>query len=105
MLFRLSLFWGIPVTEIEQTVSARELTDWARYWAKEPWGQQRDNAHAALVATVIANIHRGERQEPFTLNDFMLLDDESHHEKEAQRHKHGAQTLINFLRAASEVKH
>lgn len=34
---------------------ARELDDWAEYYASEPWGAYRDNLHAGIIASVVAN--------------------------------------------------
>lgn len=53
-------------------MSERELHEWAAYYSLEPFGVDRDNAHAAIVAATIANAHRSKRQQPFGVQDFMI---------------------------------
>lgn len=58
--------------ELETTVSARELADWGAYWSVEPWGAERDNIHAGIVAAMVFNVHRGKDAEPRKFEDFLL---------------------------------
>lgn len=58
--------------ELEVSVSARELADWAAYWGVEPWGAERDNMHAAVIASLIFNANRGKDTEPRKMDDFMF---------------------------------
>ena len=44
------------------------------YYTIEPFGQWRDNYHAALSASILANVNRGKNQQPYSINDFMYKD-------------------------------
>lgn len=62
------------MAELEQTLGAGELVEWVEYYRVEPWGQWRDNAHAGMIASVIANVHRTRAGKAYTIKDFMLTD-------------------------------
>lgn len=94
----------MPVTEIEQTVAARELREWSLYWSQEPWGPWRDNAHAGLVASVMANAFRGEKQRPYQMEDFMLLDAEDNERRKAEKSARGQQIFVSLMRALAGPK-
>lgn len=64
---------------------ARELDDWAAYWRIEPWGAWRDNLHAGLIASVIANAHRKPSTRALTYQDFMVTDRESHRKRQTEQ--------------------
>lgn len=72
-LFRLALALGKSVREVE-SFGASELADWEAYWKMEPWGAYRDNIHAGLICSVLANIHRRKGAAEITYEDFMLKD-------------------------------
>lgn len=50
---------------------AAELTAWRAYWQISPFGDYRDDVHAGVVASTIANVHRGKGRKPFSTEDFM----------------------------------
>lgn len=64
----------MTVAELLARVSSHELSEWLEYYKLEPFGQERDNLHAGLVASTIANVNRdADRQaEPYKPRDFML---------------------------------
>jgi hypothetical protein len=95
---RLSLAWGKSQTEIEQTVSARDLDEMLRFYRQEPWGSERDNIHAGLIASTFANAFRGKGQKAVTFQDFMLTDRETHRKRETQK------TLSWFKAVAKKKK-
>jgi hypothetical protein len=37
----------------------------------EPWGEERADLRMAIIATIFANAHRGPKQPPFAVADFM----------------------------------
>ena len=41
------------------------------YTRVEPWGEEREDWRAAMVASTIANVNRGKSQKPFKPEDFM----------------------------------
>lgn len=59
-------------------MSSQELTDWQAYAAIEPFGEERADMRSALIASVLANVHRDpkKRPQPFTIDDFMLFTEE-----------------------------
>jgi len=74
-MFRLALALGCSVREVE-LMSAAEFDEWGNYYAVEPFGAARDNLHAGIVASVIANAARamsgGKKSDPFKPTDFLL---------------------------------
>ncbi len=52
--FRLALALGMTVREMLSRMSALELTEWQRYYDVEPFGEERSDLRAAIVARVIA---------------------------------------------------
>ena len=62
----------MTVAEIEMRMGAGELVEWMAYYALEPFGQERDNIHSAMVASVTANANRDPKRRPFKPDDFML---------------------------------
>jgi hypothetical protein len=65
---------GRTVAELQAAMSSREFTEWQAYFALEPFGEERADIRAALVASVIANVNRNpkKRSSPFAVKDFML---------------------------------
>jgi hypothetical protein len=53
-------------------MSAEEFTAWRGLDMWAPIADERADRHAALIATVLANVNRGQHQDPFTLDDFDL---------------------------------
>ena len=38
----------------------------------DPWGEERADLRAAMIASTIANVHRDPKKKAFTFGDFML---------------------------------
>jgi len=53
-------------------MSAAEFAAWRGLDLWAPIGDERADRHAALIASILANIHRGEKQDAYTLDDFDL---------------------------------
>ena len=47
-----------------------------------PWGPDRDNIHAGMVAAAAINPHLGKNSKPLSPADFMLVDKVSRQEQE-----------------------
>jgi len=60
------------------------------YYELEPFGPQRDNWHAGIVAALLANIHRAKGAKAMSPADFMLEDP-------GKRAKQRSQTAIAHL--------
>lgn len=58
-------------------ISSRELTEWQAYAQLEPFGERQGYVQAGIVASTMANVHRGKDQRPYQPQDFMpQFDDE-----------------------------
>lgn len=55
-------------------MSSAEFTQWLAYYQLEPFGAYRDNIHAAMVASIVANANRDSKRAAFKVDDFMLVD-------------------------------
>lgn len=62
---------GMTVRELERRMSAGEFHDWLVYYAQEPFGEDRADLRAGIVASTIANVHRGKGGKAFSPRDFM----------------------------------
>lgn len=60
------------------------------YYAVEPFGAYRDNLHAAIIASTLANIHRGKNKPASRMTDFLL---ETHSQRKARQTHHVLTTL------------
>lgn len=67
---RLALALGMTVREMLQKMSSAELTDWLAYWRLDPFGEERADLRAGIVAATTANVWagKGKRAKPA---DFM----------------------------------
>lgn len=52
-------------------MSAREFAEWSAFYDKDPWGDQRGDVRAGIIASTLANIHRAKHAKAFTPLDFM----------------------------------
>jgi hypothetical protein len=59
------------VRELLSSLDSYELSEWAAFYAKEPFGEYRADIRSAQIANILANTNRGKDTEPFTLYDFM----------------------------------
>lgn len=55
-----------------QSLSGREFMEWMAYAEIEPFGEERADLRMAILAALIANVHRDpEKTKPFGPEDFM----------------------------------
>jgi len=59
------------VAELQTSISSREFTEWIAFYNLDPFGAEREDLRAALVAATIANTTRGDAQDPYTTEQFM----------------------------------
>ena len=64
----------MTVGELESRMGSSELAEWVRFWQMDPWGAYRDNIHAGLIASTLANVYRRKNSPPITYQEFMLVD-------------------------------
>ncbi len=70
--------------DIWNGLTAKEYLGWLAYAELEPFGELRADYRAASIAAMIANVNRGEKQKPFTLEDVMVKFGEPAEEKKKE---------------------
>lgn len=93
-MFRLALSLGCTIRELEARMSSREFSEWIAYSGIEPWGEDRADLRAGILASLTANINRGKGAKPFRPSDFMPY---RNHDKKAEE----VEDLKSFLRRKS----
>lgn len=82
-MMQLALDMGATLQELNNRMSAKEFALWSALHQSQPRGVERDNFHAAIVATVIANSN-APKGKTFKVNDFIHEDHEIKKEREQQ---------------------
>jgi len=72
------------VAELEDTLGSGELSKWYAYYQIEPFGQWRDNYHAAIIAANVAN-YSGNTKQAKQVSEFIYEHEDVHRDKETQR--------------------
>ncbi len=64
---------GLPVGELLARTTSRELTEWMAFYELEPFGAERGDLQAGIVAATVANANRDPKKQkrPFEAQDFM----------------------------------
>lgn len=68
----------MSVRAAQRDIDAREFEEWRAYSLLEPWDETRADWRAGIIASTLANIHRGKDTEPFSPGDFMPQFEESY---------------------------
>ncbi len=82
---------GISPHEIESW-PAGTLTEFAEYDALQPFGDLRNNWHAAIIAQIIATAYTSSKHKPPSIRDFMWRDTLTAHDEQEQE-------TLNWLRS------
>ena len=61
----------MSVKRAQTEIDAAELREWMAYYSLEPWGQERGDLRAGIIAATMANLKRGKSSKAFTPKDFM----------------------------------
>lgn len=63
----------MTVAELLSRISSRELSEWMVYYELEPFGEERADLRAGIVASTVANVNRDPKKQkkPFAAQDFM----------------------------------
>jgi len=61
----------MPVGLMLRAMSARELDEWAAYYAVEPWGEERADLRTGILAALQANLWRKSGTPAVKPADFM----------------------------------
>lgn len=68
---RLARDMGIPLGELMERMTGEEMgLHWAQYRA-QPWGPERDEVHAAMIARTVANMAGKMVKDPLSLTTFL----------------------------------
>lgn len=65
--------------ELLERADSRELAEWQAYYRLEPFGSERGDIQAGIVASTVANVNRDskKRRKPYRPDDFMPKFDEA----------------------------
>lgn len=91
--YRLAAHLGMMVCELDERMPASEFTHWMALWRMDPWGTQRDNMHAGILASILANVHRKKNAKAYTVDDFMFRDRHSKRESDTRGFFAGLKSL------------
>ncbi len=53
-------------------IDSAELTDWMAYYRIDPWGGERGDLQAGIVASMVGNVNLKDGAEPLGPSDFAL---------------------------------
>jgi len=68
-----------------------------QFYELEPFGPERDNYHAAILASILVNIHRTKNSKEVFVSDFMYRDEKTKAEDDTR-------DFINQLKALAKPK-
>lgn len=60
----------MTVREMLTRIDSRELTEWVAYYNMNPWGPERADLNAGIIASTVANCHATKGK--FRPRDFMV---------------------------------
>lgn len=66
------------------SMSSRELTEWQMFYHIEPFGGERADLQAGIVASTIANVNRGKGSKVFSPADFMPFAEKPRKKKQTE---------------------
>ena len=61
----------MTVGELLHTMSSKELVEWQAYYSIEPFGEERADLRAGIIASTIANVNRPKGKKAYDAEDFM----------------------------------
>ena len=62
---------GRSLRETQAAVSAREFTLWAAFYQTEPWGEERADLRAGIIAHTVYAMNRGKGSAAMSPAEFM----------------------------------
>lgn len=69
---RLALAFGIPPRELLRRLTARELVEFEELYRMDPWGEERADLRAGIIASTLVNLKRDPKKtKAFRPVDFM----------------------------------
>jgi hypothetical protein len=93
---------GKTLKQLYRETDSSELTEWQAYHNLEPWGEQKADVRAGIIASTIANVNKGKNTKAFSYENFILkskleLEYEAKRKKK-QPIKQMANTLMNMVK-------
>lgn len=61
----------MSVARCMREVDSAEFSEWIAYYHLEPFGDERADLRAAIIAHTNASVMRGKKSKPYKLKDFM----------------------------------
>lgn len=61
----------MSVKRCQQEIDSREFVEWQAYFGLDPFGEDRADLRAGIIAMTIANSQRAKGTRPFTAQEFM----------------------------------
>jgi len=95
-LFRLALALGMTVEDLSIKMSSSEMSEWAAYYRIEPFGDVRNDVHAAMICQSVISPHMEKGKKPPSIEELMPFRDT---EKEGQTADEMKQMCKNFASA------
>ena len=95
----MALALGCTVRELLCRLTARELREWELYYSLEPFGEQRADMRAALIAMTTAQVMGGKKAQKLKLRDFMLYPEPQQEKKQSESYQRNV-----FVSLANAVK-
>lgn len=74
-------------------MSPSEFIHWMAYYRLEPFGQERDNLHAGIIASTIVNVNSPKR--PYKAHDFMVVDQATRAQEKTTKFVAGLRALAS----------
>lgn len=79
----------MTVRELLERIDSRELSEWIAYYELEPWGEERADLRAGIVAATVVNSRPRDKRNPgktYKPEDFMPKFGETKQEQTWQDH-------------------
>ncbi len=67
----MALALGKTVGELSEELSDAEFQEWMSFYRMEPFGEDRADLRAGIIAATIVNVQRGKKGRPVKPTDFM----------------------------------
>lgn len=67
----LALALGSTVEELQNRMSSSEFSEWLAYYCINPFGPERGDLNAGIIAATVANANRSKNSQAYTPKDFM----------------------------------
>lgn len=67
--------------ELLQAIDSEELIEWQAFYRLNPFGLDRGDLQASIVASTIANVNRDAKSKPYGASDFMPVFGETKEQK------------------------